>query len=275
MTAGNINNKNYKGLVYLGALLIATSCVLPASSGPTSRSYDQESLSEATEVSKYQGDVFVPSDYELNQEQFTIPVILDKDFSLSVGNSWIYLVHDYPRGREASLRISDTIINVILKDGYVLAEVSRKSESLLGEETANLESIIPPDDYWWISDGTYLYYLDDESELNHLSEEWLELRFPIDECLLPDLVQRKDIKGVEENSRQMRTGCWRKISETAVFETPDYLFEDCIQFELKKSIGFRELVYCPEIGIVKWGFKNLTGSEGYDVILSGYSINSN
>jgi hypothetical protein len=194
-------------------------------------------------------------------------------FPLELGSTWIYDYSTNYEEEEATWSVTDTIVAVEIRDGFLIAEVEQEvmfeegdaSEHILNEPTSGR--------FWYLFDGVRLYKQTDEPDPASVADAWLELTFPLGEagCWYPDGHQRDEMKGVTPVSGPV-AGCRSASGEPHPVEVPAGKFEACIDVVTPYETGSTFLTFCPGVGIAATHFDPSEVEFGYRSSLTGYLL---
>jgi len=201
------------------------------------------------------------------------PTIVPADFPLELGTTWIYDYSTFYEEEEATWSVTDTIVAVNIREGFLIAEVEQSVLSISGDVTEEFLNAPKGGHFWYLFDGVRLYKQDEETDPASVADAWLELVFPLggSGCWFPDAHQRDEMKGVTPVSGAV-AGCRSVSGDPYTIELPAGKFESCIDLVTPYEEGPTVLTFCPGVGIVATRFEPSDVAFGYRSSLTGYLL---
>lgn len=201
------------------------------------------------------------------------PTVNPADFPLDLGSTWIYDYSAYTGASEATWSVSDTIVAVTIRDGFLIAEVEQVAILKAGDASSHDLNEPMVGHFWYLFDGVHLYKQTDEPDPAHAADAWLELVFPLggSGCWYPDAHQRGEMSGVTPASGPV-PGCRSASGEPHPVEVPARMFEACIDVVTYYNSGPTFLTFCPGVGIVATRYDHSGSQFGYRSALAGYLL---
>ena len=179
-------------------------------------------------------------------------------YPLRVGSSWVYEYLGYDETQEVIWRVTETVMDAEIVDGYYVAEMERVAELLEGTPDDDFKYTPVTGIFWYIIDGGKVYRSGSDPGMS-LSDARLELIIPLpdpDEGWYPDPGKRASLEpggdGFRHASEPYKESfamdgsliCYNIVTE--VFEGKDegtfcetvgfFYFE---QVDFNQPIGFR------------------------------------
>ena len=196
---------------------------------------------------------------------------------LQNGDMWVYRATFYSTGITTTLLMTDTIVDVVEKPGYTIAEVHRdeKIEKVRGvPQSGNSTSDtsirrVGPARYWWIVSGEKVYLQKGRLDLSNLSEALIELEFPLE-------IGRKWYLTEERgkfSSASADDWMLRKVVRQGDVAVPAGEFSGCFLMQDAWGDSDHSSWFCPGIGFVKRTVKARGPAEGNVQELVRYRVN--
>ena len=201
------------------------------------------------------------------------PTVTPAEFPLDLGSTWIYDYSAYTGANEATWSVTDTIIAVNIRDGFLIAEVEQAAILKAGDASSNLLNEPMVGHFWYLFDGIHLYKQSEEPDPASVADAWLELVFPLGGpgCWYPDARQRGEMNGVTPASGPV-PGCRSASGDPHPVELPAGKFEACLDVVTPYTSGPTFLTFCPGVGIVATHYAHSGSQFGYRSALTGYLI---
>jgi hypothetical protein len=211
-----------------------------------------------------------------NSEITTIPIDegLYAWLPVDISNTWIYSYTAYINSDHATWRVSDTVIDVQERSGYTIARIQREVTLISDQTSVNFPDEPVSGEYWYLTNGSYLYKQTGSLDPDAITDSWLELVYPISPgvCWYPDPAQRSDMAVVTPSPGVTIPGCRYVAGEPINIETLSGLFETCYSIITTYNSGSTIITFCPGIGIVGWKYDHLGTHFGYEAVIIGYSM---
>jgi hypothetical protein len=167
------------------------------------------------------------------------------------------------------------VIDVQERSGYTIARIQREVTLISDQTSVNFPDEPVSGEYWYLTNGSYLYKQTGSLDPDAITDSWLELVYPISPgvCWYPDPAQRSDMAVVTPSPGVTIPGCRYVAGEPINIETLSGLFETCYSIITTYNSGSTIITFCPGIGIVGWKYDHLGTHFGYEAVIIGYSIN--
>jgi hypothetical protein len=177
------------------------------------------------------------------------PTIIPANFPLDLGSTWIYDYSAYTGASEAIWSVTDTIVAVTIRDGFLIAEVEQAAILKTGDTSSHHLNEPMVGHFWYLFDGVHLYKQTDEPDPAHAADAWLELVFPLG-----------------------GSGCRSVSGDPHPVELPAGKFEACLDLVTPYNSGPTFLTFCPGVGIVATRYDHSGSQFGYHSALTGYLL---
>jgi|GEM_PF-1635808 len=194
-------------------------------------------------------------------------------FPLNFGTTWIYDYSAHFDADEATWSVTDTVLVVNIRDGFLIAEVEQDVMFKEGDASRHYSDAPMNGRFWYLFDDVHLYKLDYEPDPVSVANAWLELVFPLGSicCWFPDAQQRDEARGATPVFCTA-AGCRSVSGEPHTVEVPAGKFEVCLDVVTFYNSGSTFLTFCPGIGTVATR-SNPSGTQfGYHSALTGYIL---
>lgn len=201
------------------------------------------------------------------------PTVIPAEFPLDLGSTWIYDYSAYTGANEATWSVTDTIVAVTIRDGFLIVKVEQAAVLKAGDASRHLLNEPMVGHFWYLFDGVHLYKQTDEHDPAHAADAWLELVFPLggSGCWYPDARQRGEMNGVTPASGPV-PGCRSVSGDPHPVELPAGKFEACLDVVTPYNSGPTFLTFCPGVGIVATRYDHSGSQFGYHSALTGYLL---
>lgn len=98
-------------------------------------------------------------------------------YPLWLGSSWVYDYLGYTRDVEVRWRVTETVVDTRIVDGYYVAEIERTAELQEGFPPDNFPYMPGEGTYYFLIDGSDVYKFEDQLQMD-LTDAWLDLVIP-------------------------------------------------------------------------------------------------
>lgn len=187
-------------------------------------------------------------------------------YPLRLGSSWIYDYLGFDERMEVSWRVTETVVETKIVDGYYLARLERTAECREGEPPEDFPNAPATGTFWYVIDGDELYFFEDDYELD-LSDAWLDLIIPF-----PDPNQgwypHPDLRG---NQTPGQVG-FRHASEPYEEVLPIGGTYTCYHIPTNVANAKTRQTFCETIGFLYKEYIYFVRDFGYRVELIGFSV---
>lgn len=187
-------------------------------------------------------------------------------YPLRVGSSWVYEYLGYDESREVIWRVTETVVDAQIVDGYYVATMERVAELLDGVPPDNFINTPLTGIFWYLIDGGKVYRIDSTLHTN-LSDASLELIVPLpdpDEGWYPDPVKRANLNPGEDGFRHAS----EPYQES--FALDGSLI--CYNIVTEVSDGKNEGTFCETVGFFFFEQVDFENPVGFRVELKGFSL---
>jgi len=187
-------------------------------------------------------------------------------YPLRVGSTWVYDYLGFDESMEVIWRVTETVVDARVVDGYYLAKLARTATCQEGNPPEDFPNKPETGTFWYLIDGDKLYFFEDDYNLD-LENAWLDLIIPFPEedqgwYPQPDL---------RENQESERVG-YRKASEPYQEVLPIGGTYTCYNVATEIIDAKAEQTFCETIGFLYKEFIYFERDFGYRVELVGFSI---
>lgn len=187
-------------------------------------------------------------------------------YPLRVGSTWIYEYLGFDETQEVIWRVTETVVEVRIVNGYYLAKLERIASCQVGNPPDDFPNAPETGIFWYLIDGNKLYFFEDEYDLD-LENAWLDLIIPFpgeDQGWYP----QPDIR---ENQDPERVG-YRKASKPYLEVLPIDGTYTCYNVFTNLINAKAEQTFCEFVGFLYKEFIYFERDFGYRVELVGVSI---
>lgn len=187
-------------------------------------------------------------------------------YPLRVGSSWVYDYMSYDANQEVIWRVTETIVDATISEGYYVAELERSA--VLIEGTLPEDFAFSPEvgTFWYLVDGEKIYKFDAYPKGN-LPSAWLEWIIPLPqggEGWYPDPEKRsEDTVGLEG---------FRSASEAYKDSVPSGETYICYNVVTVRTNGKQEGTFCETVGFFFFEEMDFFLPIGYKMELREYSL---
>jgi hypothetical protein len=201
------------------------------------------------------------------------PTIVQADFPLELGSTWIYDYSTFYEEEKATYSVTDTIVAVEIRDGFLIVEVEQEVKFEEGDAFGLFLNEPTSGRFWYLFDGVHLYKQTGEPDPASVADAWLELVFPLggSGCWFPDAHQRAELQGVA-NAAGPVAGCRSASGDPYTIEVPAGKFEACLDVVTPYNSGSTLLTFCPGVGIVATHYDHSGSQFGYHSAMTGYLL---
>jgi hypothetical protein len=255
-------SKPFLRLILLFAIVFLLSgCLRPATSS-------------TVDLSQFTPQSGTPSEQADTEEVVTPTPKLDsatqtvlRIYPLWIGSSWVYDYIGYTLDEEIRWRVTETVVDTQIIDGYYVARVERKAELREGE---------PADDFPYLPEEGVFYYLIDGSDIyrsegqvrTDLTNAWLDLVIPFPEkgdVWYPDPEERIKTDPSVVGSRYASAPYDQGLPEDGTIHT-------CYNVATQVQDGKDEGTFCEGVGYVYQEATIWNTGVGFRSELIGFSL---
>ena len=187
-------------------------------------------------------------------------------YPLRVGSTWVYDYLGFDETMEVIWRVTETVVDIKVVDGYYLARLERIATCQEGDPPENFSNAPETGTFWYVIDENKLYFFEDAYDLD-LDNAWLDLIIPF-----PDEDQgwypQPDLR---ENQEPGRVG-YRKASEPYQEVLPIGGTYMCYHVSTEVLDAKTRQTFCETIGFLYKEYIYFERDFGYRVELVGFSI---
>jgi hypothetical protein len=252
--------------------LVLANCALPASHGPNPPGWIGTPVPSETPIP----EVIITDSTQITKATPTFSSYegLYAWLPLEISNTWIYSYTAYIGETHATWRISDTVLETQQLSKYKIARIQRQVTFISGSSSQNFPDVPVSEEFWYLTDGSYLYKQYGSLDVNAITDSWLELIYPITtgECWYPDPDQRTSLAMATPASMEKLPGCRYLVDEEGDVETTVGVFTGCYSLVTAYNSGPTLTTFCPSIGIVGWKYGHNGSNFGYEAVIIGYSL---
>ena len=241
-------------LIGLTLLLILTAC--------SQQRMSSENPPGTPEISPTTTPIPTPSLLDLDP---TVQRTL-RNYPLRVGSTWVYEYLGYDAKQEIIWRVTETIVDASLVDGYYVAKMERTAELLDGDPPANFINTPDTGVFWFLVDGEKIYQFSGSLD-TELSNAWLSLIIPFpapDDGWYPDPAKRGAFGPGEDG--------YRFASEPYVENVAGNNALTCYNVKTLSEKSSDRRTFCETIGFFYFEFINYDQPSGHRVELKGFSV---
>ena len=187
-------------------------------------------------------------------------------FPLFVGSTWIYGYMGFDQNLEVFWRVSDTVVETKLMDGFYIARVDRAVELLEGAPPPDFLAVPEAATFFYLVDGENVYLAESVTD-SELPTTWLDLVIPFPpagELWYTDRNQRVEPEQHESGIRQ--------VSQPFQESLPTGEMHTCVTLQTQLPNGSLREVFCETVGYAFRAFNFDEIISGYRVELVGYSL---
>jgi len=227
------------------------------------------SVTPCMELSRVTPDIEIPD----VDQQATLSARLDpvtknvlEVYPLRVGSTWVYEFLGFDETMEVIWRVTETVVDVDVVNGYYLAKLERIATCREGNPPENFPNAPETGTFWYLIDGEKLYFFEDDYDLD-LEDAWLDLIIPFpgqDEGWYP----QPDLR---ENQEPGQIG-YRQVSEPYQEVLPTDGTYTCYNVVTNVINAKAEQTFCESIGFLYKEYIYFERDFGYRVELVGFSI---
>ena len=209
---------------------------------------------------------------DVNQ-QATLSANLDPEtenvleiYPLRVGSTWVYDFLGFDETMEVIWRVTETVVDAKIVDGYYIAEIERNATCQEGDPPPDFPNAPEAGRFWYVIDGEKLYFFENDYDLD-LEDAWLDLIIPFpgeDEGWYP----QPDLR---ENQEPGEIG-YRHVSEPYQEVLPIGGTYTCYNVVTDVINAKAEQTFCESVGFLYKEFIYFERDFGYRVELVGFKI---
>jgi hypothetical protein len=187
-------------------------------------------------------------------------------YPLRVGNSWVYDYMSYDANQEVIWRVTETVVDARIFEGYYVAELEKSAVLIQGTFSEELAFSPELGTFWFLVDGESIYKFDDYPK-SDLTSAWLEWIIPFPqggEGWYPDPEKRfESSPGLEG---------FRTASEAYKDSIPNGETFICYNVVTESMQGKQEGTFCETVGFFFFEEMEFDRPMGYKMELRDYSL---
>ncbi len=187
-------------------------------------------------------------------------------YPLWVGSTWVYEYLGFDETMEVIWRVTETVVDVEIVNGYYLAKLERIATCKEGNPPENFPNAPVTGTFWYLIDGENLYFFEDDYDLD-LEDAWLDLIIPFpgeDQGWYP----QPDLRA---NQEPERVG-YRQVSKPYPEVLPIGGTYTCYHISTEVINAKTRQTFCETIGFLYKEYIYFERDFGYRVELVGFSI---
>jgi hypothetical protein len=187
-------------------------------------------------------------------------------YPLRVGSSWVYDSLSYDENQDVIWRVTETVVDAFLLEGYYVAVLEESVELLQGDPPLEFPFVPEAGIFWRLIDGNKIYRFNEFPE-SDLKDAWLEVILPFPkpgEGWYPDPVKRAEGVPDKEGYRTASAPY-----QDSVAPGRSYV---CYNMVTKVNDGKQEATFCETIGFFYFERIDFDQPLGSRIELSGYSL---
>lgn len=188
-------------------------------------------------------------------------------YPLWLGSSWVYDYLGYSRDAEVRWRVTETVVETQIIDGYYVARIERTAELLEGKPGDQFPYLPEVGSFYYLIDGEDVYKSKDQVQTD-LTKAWLDLVIPFPEkgeVWYPDPKERlktdHSVVGYRYASEPYEQG----LPEDGTIHT-------CYNVATQVEGGNDEGTFCEGVGYVYQEATNWDTGMGFRSELVGFSL---
>ncbi len=188
-------------------------------------------------------------------------------YPLWLGSSWVYDYLGYTQDAEVRWRVTETVVDTQIIDGYYVAKVQRTAELLEGKPADDFPYLPEVGVFYYLIDGTDIYKSKDQVQTD-LTNAWLDLVIPFPEkgdIWYPDPQERASAEPAAVGYRYASDPYDQGLPEDDTIHT-------CYNVATRVTDGNDEGTFCEGVGYVYQEATIWNTGVGFRSELIGFSL---
>ena len=187
-------------------------------------------------------------------------------YPLRVGSTWVYEYLGYDATQEVIWRVTETIVDVKMVEGYYAAKMERTADLLEGDPPTDFLFTPETGVFWFLIDGEKIYRFETDYHTN-LSDAWLVLIVPFPEPgdgWYPDPGKRASLEPGKDGFRYASEPYKENMSMNQTLT--------CYNIVTEESGAKDEGTFCETVGYFYFEQVDFDQPIGYRIELTGFSL---
>lgn len=187
-------------------------------------------------------------------------------YPLRVGSTWVYEYLGFDETMEVIWRVTETVVETRVINGYYLAKLERMATCQDGNPPEDFQNAPQIGTFWYLIDGDKLYFFENDYDLN-LENAWLDLIIPFP----PEEKGWYPQPDLRENQEPEQVG-YRHASDPYQEVLPIGGTYTCYHIPTEVINAKTRQTFCETIGFLYKEYIYFERDFGYRVELVGFSV---